>query len=317
MNRHAFPCAALGLAFALGALPAVAQPLLRAADEFATEGARVEIAGLAGTTTLLQGLPVPTRSAALALGTRTEAYAQDGWLTAHRIQMGRIGWGSGGPGGGLLLRGGGRASLDHPPWRRPVRARRHRGRLRRQPAAALRLGHRSPPPARLPAARTPPAPGGRATRSEPWFSGVSMQISASALSDLRPRSALTSPSTFIACASTWRPRASSTATAPRTSCAAPSVATSAPSPCARRANMPPWISSPPTRAPRCPSSSFARGFSWAAPRSSPELRLRVIGQGPRTHAISPSFSGVFRAAPRNARLTAVPRADYGPPSNGR
>jgi hypothetical protein len=94
MNRHAFPCAALGLAFALGALPAVAQPLLRAADEFATEGARVEIAGLAGTTTLLQGLPVPTRSAALALGTRTEAYAQDGWLTAHRIQMGRIGWGT-------------------------------------------------------------------------------------------------------------------------------------------------------------------------------------------------------------------------------
>lgn len=94
MNRLAPPCAALALAASLASPRASAQPLVRAPSEFATEGARVELAGLAGTTTLLQGLPVPTRSAALALGTRTEAYAEDGWLTAHRIQMGRIGWGS-------------------------------------------------------------------------------------------------------------------------------------------------------------------------------------------------------------------------------
>lgn len=89
-------------AFAFASSPVRAEPLVRPADEFATEGARVGIGGLGGASTLVQGLPEPTRSAAISFGSRTEAYAEDGWLTAHRVQSGRIGWGTAGLDGDLF-----------------------------------------------------------------------------------------------------------------------------------------------------------------------------------------------------------------------
>jgi hypothetical protein len=68
----------------------------RKQSDFLTSGARLSVAGIRGSALLVTGSDAPGHTGGVMAASRSEAYAQDRWLTIHRLQYAGLGWGSGG-----------------------------------------------------------------------------------------------------------------------------------------------------------------------------------------------------------------------------
>jgi hypothetical protein len=81
--------------------------------EFLASGARLGVGGLRAGSLTIRGSDADGRDLGAALSARTEGYAQDGWVSVHRLQWGSIGWGDGGFEAELggLIEGGPRIKL--------------------------------------------------------------------------------------------------------------------------------------------------------------------------------------------------------------
>jgi len=84
----------------------------RAAD-FVASGARLSVAGVRASSLTVRGSDADDRTLGVVFSSRTEGYAQDGWVSVHRLQYASLGGGSGGLEGELggLIEGGARIPL--------------------------------------------------------------------------------------------------------------------------------------------------------------------------------------------------------------
>jgi hypothetical protein len=64
--------------------------------EFVSSGAKLGVGGVRAGSLSIWGSDADGRDFGAVLAVRTEGYAQDGWVSVHRIQWGSIGWGQGG-----------------------------------------------------------------------------------------------------------------------------------------------------------------------------------------------------------------------------
>ncbi|NUQ77771.1 MAG: hypothetical protein HUU21_29900 [Polyangiaceae bacterium] len=81
--------------------------------EFVASGARLSVGGVRAGSLTIRGSDADGRALGAVFSGRTEGYAQDGWVSVHRLQWASIGWGEGGFEGELggLLEGGPRLKL--------------------------------------------------------------------------------------------------------------------------------------------------------------------------------------------------------------
>lgn len=84
------------------------------AAEFVASGARLSVGGVRAGSLTIRGSDADGRDFGAVLSGRTEGYAQDGWVSVHRLQWGSIGWGEGGFEAELggLLEGGPRIKIS-------------------------------------------------------------------------------------------------------------------------------------------------------------------------------------------------------------